>query len=142
MNFDEKIKAIMKERCLSQADLCQMTGIGKSSFSQYINGTHEPSAKRKRQIANALELPENHFEDFDESSEISNTCINIPVTLAARLMGKSPKFVMQGLQDGRFPFGYGVKLKRWDYWISSVKFTEYTGIQIPINNNTNIEKNN
>ena len=130
----------MKERCLNQADLCEMTGIGKASFSQYVNGLHEPNAKRKRQIAQALELPENYFEQFDETQVKRDTCVNIPVTLAAKLMGKSPKFVMQGLQDGRFPFGYGVKLKQWDYWISSVKFTEYTGIQIPINNNTNIEK--
>ena len=48
-------------------------------------------------------------------------------------MGKSKEFVMQGLRDGVFPWGYAVKMKNWSYFISSVKFTEYTGIEIPVN---------
>lgn len=46
-------------------------------------------------------------------------------------MKKSPRFVRRGLQDGVFPWGYAVKLDHWSYFISSVKFTECTGIQIP-----------
>ena len=40
---------------------------------------------------------------------------------------------MQWLRDGGFPWGYAVKMKNWSYFISSVKFTEYTGIDIPVN---------
>ena len=51
-------------------------------------------------------------------------------------MGKSIQFVAKGLQDGVFPWGYAVKMKDWSYFISSVKFTEYTGIKVPIRDNT------
>ena len=34
------------------------------------------------------------------------SAINVPVPLIARLMGKSKEFVMQGLRDGVFPWGF------------------------------------
>ena len=46
--------------------------------------------------------------------------------------GKSKEWVKQGLRDGVFPWGYAVKLTNWSYFISSVKFTEYTGIKVPL----------
>lgn len=56
---------------------------------------------------------------------------NVPVTLAARLMGKNVEFVYMGLQQGLFPFGYAVKTStRYSYFISSQKFEEYTGIRV------------
>jgi hypothetical protein len=54
------------------------------------------------------------------------------VAIAAKLMGKSTQWLAQGLRDGVFPFGYAVKMKEWSYFISSVKFTEYTGINVPM----------
>ena len=47
-------------------------------------------------------------------------------------MNKSKEWIMQGLRDGVFPWGYAVKLGKWSYFISSVKFTECTGIEIPL----------
>jgi hypothetical protein len=37
-----------------------------------------------------------------------------------------------GLQDGVFPFGYAVKIsgKRFSYYISPKKFSEYTGLAV------------
>lgn len=57
---------------------------------------------------------------------------NLPVETAAELMGVSMDFVYNGLRDGVLPFGWAVKNSSiWTYYISSAKFTEYTGIQIP-----------
>lgn len=39
---------------------------------------------------------------------------------------------IETLRDGVFPWGYAVKLTNWSYFISSVKFTEYTGIKVPL----------
>ena len=50
---------------------------------------------------------------------------------AAKLMGVTGQFIRVGLQQGIFPFGYAVKRGRWSYYISPIKFTEYTGIEIP-----------
>ncbi len=44
---------------------------------------------------------------------------------AAAIMGVTPQFLRLGLQQGRFPFGTAVKMKRWAYYINHTKFYEY-----------------
>lgn len=135
MNFHIKLKKLMKELNISQAQVINLTGIGKSSISQYLSGKNEPSDKRKRQIAISLGVQEDYFDITNNSTTEEaidlDGCVNLPVPVAAKLMGKSREWIMQGLRDGVFPFGYAVKLKEWSYFISSIKFTEFTGIQIP-----------
>lgn len=133
MSFAEKLKALMKELDLSQSKLSDLTGIGKSSISQYLSGKNEPSKDRKKEIARKLGVQEDYFDTFETAATVQHDGVfNLPVTLAAKLMGKSKEWVKQGLRDGVFPWGYAVKLTNWSYFISSVKFTEYTGIQIPV----------
>lgn len=131
MNFSQKLKKLMTELDLSQTKLSALTGIGKSSISQYLSGKNEPSKDRRREIARALGVQETYFETFEPVATIQyNSVANLPVSLAAELMHKSKGWVEQGLKDGRFPWGYAVKMKRWSFWISSAKFTEETGIKI------------
>lgn len=47
MTFSEKLKNLMSELGLSQSKLSDLTGIGKSSISQYLSGKNEPSKDRK-----------------------------------------------------------------------------------------------
>lgn len=132
MTFGQKLKIVMEDRSLSQSDICRLTDISAPSISQYMNGHNEPTAKRQKQISEALGLPEDYFSSICPEAEIvSDPDVSLPVGVAAKLMGKSKEWMMQGLQDGVFPFGYAVKMERWSYWISRVKFTEYTGIEIP-----------
>ena len=64
---------------------------------------------------------------------------NVPVQVAAKLMNKNVEFLYMGLQQGIFPFGYAVKTSsRYSYFISSVKFEEYTGIKV--NEHENFEE--
>lgn len=133
MNFAEKLKTLMKQNNLTQAQVKALTGIGASSISQYLSGKNEPTNARKREIAVALGVQEDYFDTFLPEAQIQKSVFNLPVKVAARLMNKSERFVRQGLKDGVFPWGYAVKLEGWSYFISSVKFTEFTGIQIPLN---------
>lgn len=134
MSFAEKLKALMGELNLSQSKLSDLTGIGKSSISQYLSGKNEPSKDRKKEIARKLGVQEDYFDTFETAATVQHDGVfNLPVTLVAKLMGKSKEWVRQGLRDGVFPWGYAVKLTNWSYFISSVKFTEYTGIEIPWN---------
>lgn len=134
MNFESKLKKLMNELGLSQTKLSELTGIGKSSISQYLSGKNEPSRERKKEIAVALGVQEDYFNQFEATAIVQRgSAINVPVADAAKLMGKSKEWVMQGLRDGIFPWGYAVKLTKWSYFISSVKFTEYTGIEVPLN---------
>lgn len=133
MSFAEKLKVLMGELDLSQSKLSDLTGIGKSSISQYLSGKNEPSKDRKKEIARKLGVQEDYFDTFETAATVQHDGVfNLPVTLAAKLMGKSKEWVKQGLHDGVFPWGYAVKLTNWSYFISSVKFTEYTGIKVPL----------
>lgn len=124
----------MSELALSQVDVRKLTGIGASSISQYLSGKNEPSEARKKEIARALGVQEDYFNQFLPETKIQHDgVVNLPVPLAAKLMGKSEGWIRQGLRDRVFPWGYAVKMKEWSYYISSVKFTEYTGIEIPWN---------
>lgn len=131
MKFSKELNKLLSERNISQAKLSGLTGISRSSISEYLSSDHEPSKERKRNIAAALGLQEDYFEVIapDEEPDMSEL-VNLPVRVAAKLMGKSVEWVCKGLQDGVFPFGYGVKLKDWSYFISPKKFTEYTGIEV------------
>ncbi len=134
MTFADKLKNLMKELDLTQSKLSDLTGISKPNISQYVSGKHEPSKDRKREIARALGVQENYFEMFEPAATVQHDgVVNLPVALVARLMKKSKGWVVQGLRDGAFPWGYAVKMKNWSYFISSVKFTEYTGIEVPFN---------
>lgn len=111
MSFAEKLKALMGELDLSQSKLSDLTGIGKSSISQYLSGKNEPSKDRKKEIARKLGVQEDYFDTFETAVTVQHDGVfNLPVTLAAKLMGKSKEWVKQGLRDGVFPWGYAVKL--------------------------------
>ncbi len=130
-SFAGRLRDVLKERDYSQAQLCRMTGITSSSASMYLSGKSTPTKSRRRKIAKALGLQDDYFEQGVDLAEVETDVINLPVKVAARLMGKSPEWVMQGLKDGVFPWGYAVKVGRWSFFISSAKFTECTGIRIP-----------
>lgn len=133
MSFAEKLNNLMIELDLSQSKLSNLTGVGKSSISQYLSGKNEPSKDRKKEIARKLGVQEDYFDTFETAATVQHDGVfNLPVTLAAKLMGKSKEWVKQGLRDGVFPWGYAVKLTNWSYFISSVKFTEYTGIKVSL----------
>ena len=131
--FAEKLKKLMNEARLTQADVRKMTGIGASSLSQYINGKNEPYPARKREIAVALGVDEAYFDDAApaEIKLVKAPAVNVRVETVAKLMHKSKEWVKQGLRDCVFPWGYAVKMKNWSYFISPVRFTQETGIEIP-----------
>ena len=132
--FAERLKYAMGESGLNQSTLSERTGVSKAAISQYLSGKHEPTAARKREIARALGVREDYFEAYTTPAvPVKSAYVNLPVELAAKLMTKSKEFVMQGLRDGVFPWGYAVKLAKWSYFISQVKFEEYTGIPVPVN---------
>lgn len=129
--FAEKLKQAMQEKEMNLTALSVATGIGKSSISQYLSGKNEPTDKRKAVIAEALGLPDDYFKHKLIKREITGNAPSLSVTTVAQLMGKSKEFVYQGLRNGVFPWGYGVKMgKNWSYYISPAMFTKCTGIEV------------
>lgn len=49
----------------------------------------------------------------------------ISIRDAAAIMGVTPRFLQMGLQQERFPFGTGVEMEQWAYYINTERFIMY-----------------
>ena len=133
MSFAKNLKAIMNEQNLNQTDLSNLTGIGKSSLSQYLSGKNTPHRRRVAEIAAALGvLPGRLNQSFqDEACDAKEIISNQKVSIeeAARRLGKSQQFVRIALQNGAAPFGFATKGagSTYDYHISPKLLDEYIG---------------
>ncbi|MEN1968978.1 hypothetical protein WMZ97_13005 [Lentibacillus sp. N15] len=59
--------------------------------------------------------------------------LNIKVSDAARILGKSEQFVRVGLQRNILPIGTAVQMSsKWTYHISPKLLQEYTGMKISV----------
>jgi len=125
----------MQEQNLSQSDLSNLTGIGKSSLSQYLSGQNIPYKKRVAEIANALGVPHIRLTISHQKTEQELIPIishqKISVAEAARRLGKSQQFIRVALQNGVAPFGFATKVSgsAYDYHISPKLLEAYIGGQ-------------
>lgn len=62
-SFAEQLKKIRKERDLSQKELADKSGVGVVQISTYENSKVIPNRKNLLRITQALELPNDFFED-------------------------------------------------------------------------------
>lgn len=137
MKFSEKLKQAMQDLNISQKQLVGMTGIGKSSISQYLSGKNTPTEERQRNIAVSLGLAPDYFEQ--EKAHTATTqpkCMDGIETLTlhevAKIMHKHTNTIALGLQQGVFPWGYAVHTSenRWSYFINKKRFEEIEGVSL------------
>lgn len=134
MSFASNLKSAMIEREMSQTELSALSGIGKSSISQYLSGKNVPKASVMEKLAESLETSVDYLKGEHVSKDVEyggRALYNVPVELAAKLLGKSRQFVRVSLQNGVVPFGWAVKISgsKWSYHISPRKLNEYMGIE-------------
>lgn len=139
MTFSEKLKQAMQELHLNQRQVCGMTGKSKGSVSQYISGKQIPSEKVQRDIAVSLGLDQDYFTKDDSQTvvlptkEVRNGVIpRLDVEKAAKLLQMNHNTVRKGLQQGVFPWGYGIHTSdnRWVYFINAKRFAEIEGVKV------------
>lgn len=70
--FSTRLKEAMSSKHLKQVELCEKTGIGKSSMSHYINGTHSPTTDRVYLLAKALGVNEAWLLGYDAPMDIEH----------------------------------------------------------------------
>lgn len=136
MTFSKKLQKTMQELNLNQKQVCGLIGKSKGSVSQYLSGKQVPSRTAQSDIAVALGLPPNYFEEEqDLSSEPKEPIIvgRIKKLLpeeAAIYLGLSKDTIRRGLQQGVFPWGYAIKTSenRWTYFINANRFAEIEGL--------------
>lgn len=132
--FNQRLRNAMETLDLKPIQVSKMTGIGRSSISQYLSGKNEPTDERKEAIASALGLPSDYFDSEEEIviKPSGGTVPRLNVDDAAKLMGVGSRFIMQGLQDGVFPWGYAVKGRgeKYVYFINANRFSEVEGVKL------------
>lgn len=136
--FKDKLNDVLCSLNLTQAQLASMTGIGRSSISQYCSGKNVPTKARQTEIAEALGLESDYFEREVVGVAAPTAKKNngvIPRLLpaeAAKLMGLAERTVTAGLRDGVFPWGYAIHGTgdKWIYFINAKRFAEIEGISI------------
>lgn len=128
----------MKELNLTQTQMVGLIGKSKASISQYLSDKQVPSEAKQRDIAVALGLEEDYFSKLDDRMSALPTqkrkeCIiqRLSVMDAARMMGINHQTVRKGLQQGVFPWGYGIKTsEHWVYFINAKRFSEIEGVSV------------
>ncbi|MCI8388842.1 MAG: helix-turn-helix domain-containing protein [Clostridiales bacterium] len=71
--FCDRLCEIMKEKGISQIELCIATGISKSALSQYISGSFKPKQKRTLLLAEALGVDPAWLMGYDVPRERAGT---------------------------------------------------------------------
>ncbi len=131
--FAKKLKELMAEMHITQAELAARSGLTKASISQYVNGKNKPRGKAVQAIAEALGVPEAYFTDKTPPAP-AGTYAGLPPRLkicqAARLMGVGAEMIRINLQRGNLPFGYALRGKgdRFTYFINTEQFMSCTGV--------------
>ena len=138
MTYAQRLKQIMDKQGVSQAQLAEQTGIGKSSISQYLSGKNIPSAQRSQVFADALGVPVEYLLDLESDIDFggrgpSKDTLNMPVPEAAKIMGVTQQFLRESLINGSAPFGFGTIMQGNGrrFFISAPLFYQYLGLEIP-----------
>ncbi len=133
--FNERLESAMKALGLTQAKVASLTGKSKGSISQYLSGKQVPPEDAQRSIARSLGLAPDFFGQ-DEPWEAAPKPANmrkidrlLPGEVAP-LLGMDTGTVRKGLQQGVFPWGYGIRTSknRWSYFINKKRFEEIEGV--------------
>lgn len=139
MEFKEKLEQAMQDLGINQKQLSGMTGIGKSSISQYLSGKNVPTEDRQKKIALSLGLSEGYFSDslpcatmLAKEAAKKHRVERLLVEDAAKLLGMGVQTVRDGLQQGVFPWGYAIKTSenRWAYFINAARFAEIEMVEL------------
>lgn len=131
--FADNMRKQMAVHGITQSDLSKITGIGRSSISQYLSGKNEPTTERKSVIAEAIGC---RMADLDATQttafqiDTDSKMKRLSVDQAARLLGMNHETVRKGLRQGVFPWGYAIHTSegRWSYFINAKKFAEVEGL--------------
>lgn len=62
---------------------------------------------------------------LDELLDMKPRPVKLSIKQAAAIMDVTPRFLQIGLQQGRFPFGVGVEMAEWRYWVGTERFIKY-----------------
>lgn len=132
MTFSQKLKYILSEQNISQAELSRLTGINKSSICQYLSGKNIPSKKRQDVIATAIGMSEDYFgnENFKEPSIPYPKIPRLTLTETAGIMGVSQRALALAIQQGMYSWAQIkttniLQSMQWEKWDNRIPDNYY-----------------
>jgi len=126
--FAATLKAQMQAQGINQTQLAAAIGLSKSAVSQLVNGVTNPSKPTLELLAAALGCTVGELTSEEAPEATLDLERDVPVPVAAKLIGKPEEFVRKALIQGTAPFGFAVKGEgRYSFSISPHKLAEYTG---------------
>ncbi|MDD6716653.1 MAG: helix-turn-helix transcriptional regulator [Firmicutes bacterium] len=132
--FADNLKMQMENHGISQSRLSLLTGIGRSSISQYLSGKNMPAIERQIAIAKAVgcDLADLTITAENGPLKTERKVQRIDVSRAAKILGMNHETLRKGLQQGVFPWGYAIHTtdKRWSYFINAKKFADIEGVKV------------
>ena len=133
MKFKDALLNAMCELGLNQRQVCGMTGCSKASVSQYLSGKNVPSDQKQREMAESLGLQSDYFTwpDSKPAGAVQRGQMKrmLPEE-AGKILGIGKAAVRAGLQQGVFPWGYGIHMPsgKWVYVINEERFRQIEGV--------------
>lgn len=125
MEFKDKLKQVMKDHNWKQVHVANMTGRSIATVSNWLSGKAVPSETRCEDIATALGLPLDYFQEGPDTG-----FKRLTIEQTARVLGVGKDTVRLGLQQGVFPWGYAVQTSTgWTYIINGQKLEQVEGVK-------------
>lgn len=139
--FNERLKKAMQDLNLKQTQVCGLTGKSKGSISQYLSGKQIPPEDVQRDMAVSLGLDPDYFTKEGDRlpafgvmpvTKKAGSIRRLTVKQAAKAMGVDKDTVSKGLQQGVFPWGYGIKTTdhSWTYVINGDRLEQIEGVKV------------
>lgn len=75
--FGKKLRQIMEEKNIRQADLVQRTGIHHGTITNYYKGLYMPRGEKLTKIANALNVSEAYLCGYSDEAALDNYLDNL-----------------------------------------------------------------
>ena len=100
--FDTRLKEAMHLKGMKQVELSEKTGIGKSSISHYMSGTHSPTTDRVYLIAKALNVSEAWLLGYDvpmEREDIRNNTNSLEINHIVAFNEQRNMNVVEKIED-------------------------------------------
>lgn len=147
LTYAQRLKQIMDKQGMTQAQLAEAAGVGRSAISQYLSGKYIPSAQRSKVLADALGVPVDYLLDLDTDIDLggqndNKDTLNVPIAEAAKIMGVTQQFLRESLINGNAPFGFGTSMQGGGrrFFISAPLFYRYLGLDVPDEYQARIDK--
>lgn len=127
--LSENLNRLLTERRMTQKQLAEAAGVPEMSVSNHCLGKSTARTPVLQRYAEALgttayDLLQEHEPEEDE---IIPDGRGLPITEAAKAMGKSQQFIRVALQRQLVPFGIAIQNPggRWSYYINPTRFQRY-----------------